>query len=49
MKNSVKIFAAVGVWLAVFADVGVCLISVIISSTIASDDVKSIILKLFKK
>ncbi len=36
-------------WLAVFADVGVCLISVIISSTIATDDIKSIITDLFKK
>lgn len=36
-------------WLAVFADVGVCLISVIISSTIAYDDIKEAILNLFRK
>ncbi len=43
------IFGIAPMWLAVFADVGVCLISVIISSTIASDDIKSSILKLIKK
>lgn len=36
-------------WLAVFADVGVCLISVIISSLIASDDIKSVLLNLIKR
>lgn len=52
VKVIVLLLGIIGIapmWLAVFADVGVCLISVIISSTIASDDIKSIILKLFKK
>lgn len=52
VKVLVLLLGIVGIspmWLAVFADVGVCLISVIISSTIASDDIKAIILNLFKK
>ncbi len=52
VKLIVLLLGIVGVapmWLAVFADVGVCLISVIISSTIASDDIKDIIASLFKK
>lgn len=51
VKVIVLILGIVGIapmWLAVFADVGVCLISVIISSTIASDDIKSIITNLIK-
>ncbi|MBQ8227735.1 MAG: cadmium-translocating P-type ATPase [Clostridia bacterium] len=52
VKILVLLLGIVGIapmWLAVFADVGVCLISIIISSTIASDDIKSTLLKLFKK
>ncbi len=39
---------AAPMWLAVVADVGVCFISVIISSMIASDDIKSAIASLIK-
>lgn len=52
VKVIVLLLGIIGIapmWLAVFADVGVCLISVIISSTIASDDIKSALLKLIKK
>lgn len=52
VKVIVLLLGIIGIapmWLAVFADVGVCLISVIISSTIASDDIKSTLLKLIKK
>ena len=52
VKAIVLLLGVVGIapmWLAVFADVGVCLISVIISSAIASDDIKSALLKLIKK
>ncbi len=52
VKVLVLLLGIIGIapmWLAVFADVGVCLISVIISSTIASDDIKSVLLKLIKR
>lgn len=52
VKIIVLLLGIIGVapiWLAVFADVGVCLISVIISSTIAYDDIKEALLKLFRK
>ncbi|MBQ8784178.1 MAG: cadmium-translocating P-type ATPase [Clostridia bacterium] len=52
VKVIVLLLGIIGIapmWLAVFADVGVCLISVIISSTIASDDIKSTLLKLIKR
>ncbi len=52
VKIIVLLLGVIGIapmWLAVFADVGVCLISVIISSTIASDDVKGIIKDLFNR
>ena len=45
VKIIVMILGIAGVapmWLAVFSDVGVCFISVIISSLIASDDIKSV-------
>lgn len=51
VKIIILILCIIGVapmWLAVFADVGVCLISVIISSMIASDDIKSALQKLIK-
>ncbi len=40
------IAGAAPMWLAVFSDVGVCFISVIISSLIASDDIKSVFIQL---
>ncbi len=52
VKLIVLILCIVGfapMWLAVFADVGVCLISVIVSSLIASDDIKAILLSLIKR
>lgn len=55
VKIIVMILGIAGVapmWLAVFSDVGVCFISVIISSLIASDDIKSVfssLIKSFKK
>ncbi len=52
VKVIVLLLGIIGIapmWLAVFADVGVCLISVIISSTVASDDLTGIIKGLFKR
>ena len=52
VKIIVMILGIAGIapmWLAVFSDVGVCLISVIISSLIATDDIKSAVASLFKK
>ena len=52
LKLIVLILCIIGIapmWLAVFADVGTCIISVMISSLIASDDIKSILSDLFRK
>ncbi len=52
VKIIVLLLGVIGVapmWLAVFADVGVCLISVIISSTVASEDFLEMIKGLFKR
>ncbi|MBQ7595646.1 MAG: cadmium-translocating P-type ATPase, partial [Clostridia bacterium] len=43
------IFGIAPMWLAVFADVGLCVIAVLISATIASDNINEIISSLFKK
>ena len=43
------IFGIAPMWLAVFADVGLCLIAVLISSSIASDNINDILKNLFKK
>lgn len=51
VKIIVMILGIAGIapmWLAVFSDVGVCFISVIISSLIASDDIKSVFASLIK-
>lgn len=43
------IFGIAPMWLAVFADVGLCIIAVLISSTIATDNINEILKSIFKK